>query len=396
MAPRRSPPEIAADDERRAWISLASVTGVGEEWMATLLASFGSARAALDAAADGRLARWSGERRQSGLPAFAGRVLDAIAQAARDPAERLGAIDACGLWTLTPLDGDYPPRLRDLDPPPAVIHGWGEPAALDASRMVALVGTRRPTPAGRLLAARVAARLVEHEVVVVSGLAVGIDGVGHAATIENGGRTVAVIGAGHGQPGPRAHARLRQLIVSGGGAIVGEHHPTVKPTRGTYPRRNRIIAALADAVVVVEAPVRSGALITASRALAIGRPVFVAPGRIGDWATAGALALLRESPARVLTGLDELVADLGFLGPAAAGRSLAAAAGAREPALATLGATERLVADRLCRGPAGLDLLVADTGLPPAVVSGVVTLLMLRGWLQPVGPAYVVSGPLLG
>jgi DNA processing protein len=389
-------PSSAAADERQAWIALASVTGIGEEWMSTLLASFGSARATLAAAGEGSLGRWSAERRRDGLPALGQPVLAGIARAARDPAERLAGIAAAGLWTLTPFDESYPTRLRDLDPPPAVIHGWGDPAVLDTPRMVALVGTRRPTPAGRLLAARVAARLVENETVVVSGLAVGIDGVGHAATVEHGGRTVAVIGAGHGRPGPRAHLQLRQAIVDGSGAIVGEHHPEVRPTRGTYPRRNRIIAALADAVIVVEAPLRSGALITAHRALELDRPVFVAPGRVGEWATAGALTLLRETPARVLVGLDELVADLGYLGPAAAGRSLSVVAGAREPALATLGPTERRVAERLCRGPAGLDLLVVDTGLPPAVVSGAVTLLMLRGWLQPVGPAYVPAGPLLG
>jgi DNA processing protein len=167
----------------------------------------------------------------------------------------------------------------------------------------------------------------------------------------------------------------------------------VGATKGTYPRRNRIIAALGDATIVIEAPRRSGALITAGRALELGRPVFVAPGRVGDWSVAGSLALLRETPARPLVGLDELIEDLGYLGPGPASPS-ASAGQTSAAALEMLGPTERSVAQRLRTGPAGLDALVADTGLPPAVVSSAVTMLQMRGWAQSLGPAYVAAGPL--
>jgi DNA processing protein len=262
--------------------------------------------------------------------------------------------------------------------------------------LVAVVGTRRPTPAGRLLATRVVHRLVECGATIVSGLAVGIDGAAHAATLEAGGQTVAVIGGGHRHPGVRAHERLRTEIIAAGGAIISELYPDAKPRHGTFPRRNRIIAALGDATIVIEAPRRSGALITASRALGLGRPVFVAPGRIGDWATAGALALLREPPARALVGLDELVEDLGYFAieRGSPGDVPPAHADHLAPALAILGETERTVAARLVAGPAGLDSLVADTGLAPAVVSSAVTMLLIRGWVAPAGPAYVVAGPL--
>jgi DNA processing protein len=297
-----------------------------------------------------------------------------------------------GLWTVTPLDPDYPTRLRDLEPRPLLINGLGTREALTSERAVALVGTRRPTAPGRSLATRVSARLVECGASVVSGLAFGIDGAAHAAVVERGGCTVAVIGAGHAQPGPDAHARLRQGIVATGGAIISEHHPTVHASRGTFPRRNRILAALGEATVVVEAPTRSGALITARHALDLGRPVFVATGRVGDWATAGALALLRDSPARVLAGLDELIEDLGYLREATGGRQPPAVS--REAALAMLGSSEQAVARRLLQGPSGLDGLVASTGLPPAAASSAVTLLLMRGWVQPVGPAYMVCGVL--
>lgn len=379
--------------ERRAWIALAAVHGIGDETIGQLISQFRSAQQVLEAALDGTLQAWNMMRAKDlGRVPINAPTMVGIEAVARDPSSKLDAIAELGLWTWTSLDADYPPRLRDLDPPPAVIHGLGDRTTLSRPRAVAVVGTRRPTPAGRVLSTRIAGRLVECGAVVVSGLAVGIDGAAHAAAVERGAPTVGVIGAGHCHPGPRAHARLRDEILVAGGALISEHHPSVSATKGTYPRRNRIIAALGDATIVVEAPRRSGALITASRALEIGRPVFVAPGRIGDWAMAGSLALLRDTPARPIVGLDELTEDLGFLEPADDGA--ATNTGARGPALDMLGPTERAVAQRLCAGPAGLDLLVSETGLPPGAISSAVTMLLIRGWAQPVGPAYIAAGPL--
>jgi DNA processing protein len=202
-----------------------------------------------------------------------------------------------------------------------------------------------------------------------------------------------VIGGGHDSPGPRAHARLRDDIVAAGGAVISEYHPTTRARQGTFPRRNRIIAALADATIVVEAPQRSGALITATRALELERTVLVAPGRVGDWATAGSLRLLRESPARPIVGLDEMIDDLELV-------ELPAPRGDQERPVTTdqllrmLGSAEQLIARRLLEGPAPLDALVADTQLPPSVVSSAVTLLVMRGWAQSVGPAYATAGAL--
>ncbi len=384
-------------DARDEWIALASVAGVGEETFGALLAAFGGAGAAFEAVRDGRFDAWRRERRElDGRPPMIAEAVESLRETAANPASKLLAIAQRGLWTYTVLDTDYPARLRDLVNPPAVIHGLGDQSALHSPRAVGVVGTRRPTPQGRALTARICARLVECGATVISGLAVGIDGAAHAATLERTGITVGVIGAGHRHPGPRAHQRLRDEVVANGGAVISEHHPDANATRGTYPRRNRIIAALSDALIVVEAPHKSGALSTARHALELGRPVLVAPGRIGDWSMAGALALLRDTPARPLVGLDEMVADLGYLAaaPNATTASNQLAASSREAALAMLGAAEQAVARRLCEGPAGLDLLVAETRFGPAVVSSAVTFLLMRGWAHAVGPAYVAAGPL--
>ncbi len=219
---------MSGDEERRAWLALSSIEGVGEQVLGQLLAQFGDARTVLRRAATGELRRWSAHRwQQEGQRALPAKVVQAIEHVAHDPRPRLHRIEEMGLWAVTPLDNDYPARLRDLDPPPSALYGWGDRSALSSERSVAVVGTRRPTAAGRVLTARLCNRLVECRATVVSGLAVGIDGTAHAATVERGGPTVAVLGAGHGQPGPRAHRSLREQIVTTGGAVVSEHHPDI-------------------------------------------------------------------------------------------------------------------------------------------------------------------------
>ncbi len=381
--------------ERDAWLALVSVDGVGEGMLGRFVRHFGSGRATLEAAAGPDADRAIGRL----LDAAPGRLTlltaSRIRASALDPRATQRRLRTWDAWALTPLDADYPARLRDLDPPPVAVFGLGSADAVREPRSVAVVGTRHPTPSGRALATRVARRLVEAGAVVVSGLAVGIDGAAHAAAVEAGGRTVAVIGGGFEHPGPRAHDRLGRAIVEGGGAILSEHAPHVAPTRGTFPRRNRIISALSLGTIVVEAPARSGALITARHALEQGRRLLVAPGRPGDLAAAGCLALLRETPARPLVGLDELVVDLGLdAAPTVRGEGAVPRLGYRA-ALAMLGSVERAVAEQLHEGPTTSDALIVRTGLPAPVVAGALTLLQLRGWTSPIGAMHLPSGPLL-
>lgn len=381
--------------ERSAWVCLASISGVGELRFHQLIGAFGGATEVLEAVRGCSPRTIVGRLTPHLTATLPIPTAENIAAVLADPDRVQRRMDQLGVWSLTPLDADYPPELLELELAPPVIFGLGDRAAVFAERRVAVVGTRRPTLAGRALAASVARRLVDCGTVVVSGLAIGIDGAAHAATVEADGRTVAVIGGGHANPGPRAHRRLIEAILSTGGALIGELPPDGTASRGTFPRRNRIISVLSRATIVIEAPVRSGALITARHALEQGRLVLAAPGRPGDRATAGCLALLRETPARPFVGLDEMVVDLDFddsAGPRAAGAGTLSA----ETALDLLGPAERAVALRLRRGPASADALIADTGLPPAVASGAITLLLLRGWAQALGPAYLAAGPLAG
>jgi DNA processing protein len=382
--PRRSTPS-----ERTAWIALASTTGVGEVTFQRLLDRHGSATDALRAVAamrparaDRDLADATGLRLQ---PDLARRIRESW----DDPARTEREMAALGGWLTTPLDASYPARLHDLPDPPAILYGLGRRSALDAPALVAVVGTRRPTGVGRDLAARIATRLAHAGVAIVSGLAIGIDAVAHALTVDAGGITLGVAGGGLDRPAPRANDRLVGRILDAGGAIVSELAPAVQPTAGTFPRRNRIISVLTTATIVVEAPARSGALITARHALEQGRRLLVVPGRPLDPSVAGCLALLRDSPARPVTGLDELIEDLGLPDRPRGGSGRAAGV---PPGMSPL---EHDIATALGEGPQTLDRLIARSGHRPGEVAAAITILQLRGLARTHGPLVLAAGALL-
>jgi len=293
-----APPSAAA--ERRAAMLLMSVEGIGPATFYRLLAAHRSASMVLDlAATEGGRRRLLGELGprvgpEPGQGIRAQQVVAALAAAARDGPAVVERMAAGRIDWLTLDDPAYPARLRLLEVPPPVLFLRGDSSGLANRSSVAVVGTRRPTDAGRRTAARIADALARVGVTVVSGLAYGIDGAAHEATVLAGGPTVAVLGSGHDHLVPAAHRRLAERIVASGGAIVSELPPDTIPTRGTFPRRNRVISGLADATIVVEAAARSGALITAAWALEQGRECFVVPGSIDALASAGCLAFLRE------------------------------------------------------------------------------------------------------
>lgn len=373
--------------ERDAWAILAGVEGLGPVAFASLLRRIGSGRAVLEIAArpGGVLALAAAANERGGDDAddgHAGPVLTrelatTIAQAAQEGARTIERIRELGLVVVTLDDPAYPTRLAAVDLPPHVLFVHGTVNAMHAAHAVAVVGTRRATTGGRLLATRIAGALVASCASVVSGLAVGIDGAAHAATLEAGGTTVAVIGGGHARLFPRAHTRLAAAIVDRGGAVVSELGPDATPLKWTFPRRNRLISGLADATVVVEAPARSGALLTASWSLEQGRDCFLVPGPIDAIPSAGCLSFLRDFPgsARIVSGVPQLIEDLGLAKPPPV-RGATALAGAT---LIELGGTAARVGQELVAGRVTVDELVAVTDLPVATVLATLTLLERRG-----------------
>jgi DNA processing protein len=261
-----------------------------------------------------------------------------------------------------------------------VLYVLGDPAAPGSGPTVAVVGTRRPTDRGRRTAAEIAAALVDAGAAVVSGLAIGVDAVAHVAALERAGRTIAVLGSGHASLYPRVHRGLARSIAERGGAVLSELPPDTGPSRGTFPRRNRLISGLSDATIVVEAGPSSGALITAGWALEQGRECFVVPGALGEPASAGCLNLLRDGPGqvRVVAGIPELLEDLGLRRAVHdPGRSAGSADG--EEGRPGLGQLELAIARSIADGARTADELVALTGMPVAAVLGALTLLEARG-----------------
>lgn len=374
-------------EERIAWAALASIAELSPATFIDLVRSHGSARAVLEAAQRG--AHALGAVGPIGPPI---ELPGLLAEAAERRAAIGAAVAAQGLAVVTADDPAYPARLRSIDLPPPVLFVLGTVEEIDAERCVAIVGTRRPTDAGRRLAGRIAGAIARHDAVVLSGLAIGVDGAAHAAAVAERRPTVAVIAGGHDRLYPSAHERLAEEIVRSGGAVVSEMAPGTPHLGHYFIRRNRLVAGLADAAVVVEAPLRSGALSTARWALGQGRECFVVPGPIDAPASAGCLALLRDyAPmTRVVAGIGELVEDLGLLSGQGRGRS-----GRRrrvEIATADLGLVEVAVADAVAGGRSSVDDIALATGHPTASVLAALTALEMRGLVVDIYGRYRSAG----
>ncbi|HEY0779131.1 MAG TPA: DNA-processing protein DprA [Gemmatirosa sp.] len=275
-------------------------------------------------------------------------------QALRDAAHLLRD-PAHATSVVIPGDPAYPRPLLDLPDAPPLLWVRGVADALDRTPRVAIVGTRHNSSAGAVTTRRLVDALRDTGACVVSGMARGIDGVAHDAALRAGLPTIAVLGTGVDVAYPAQHRALHARIISAG-AVVSEHPPGTAPVPGAFPRRNRIIAALAECTVVVEAGERSGALITADVALDLGRTVAAVPGPIDAPASLGTNALLRDG-AHVLASVDDL-------------RLLAAPGGRAAPARATEPRPRRAqnVAPRPVRPPdlSGDELAVWEMLAEPA------------------------------
>ena len=243
---------------------------------------------------------------------------------------------------VTPRDAAYPPRALALENPPDPLWIDGDPASL-AARTVAIVGTRRMTAYGERVARELAGACADAGVVVVSGFAQGIDSAAHRGALDAGGRTVAVLGEGIALFLATVRGRRRPLVprVRANGALVSQYQPQFCAHPWTFAKRNATIAALAEAVVVIEAGEVSGALITAADARRLGRPLFAIPGPIGSAASVGTNALIASGMARALVSPGALLEMLGLFVRAATGSAV-------DPILEALSA-EALDADALRR-----------------------------------------------
>jgi DNA processing protein len=277
-----------SDAEKIDWLQLCRSGGVGPRTFSKLLERFGTARRAYEELP--RLMREAGGG-------------DRWRRCRRDEAEaELGTLRALGAHLIAHTEPDYPARLAEIADPPPLLAVLGEPALL-AAPAVAIIGARNASGHGRMLAKTLAKDLAEAGLVVVSGLARGIDTAAHEGALAAGGATVAVIASGIDVPYPPDNEALMAQIAASG-AVVSERPPGAVPQARHFPRRNRIIAGLCLGVVVVEAAPQSGSLITARLAAEQGREVMAVPGSPLDPRHRGTNQLLRDGATLVESAAD--------------------------------------------------------------------------------------------
>ena len=359
MSPPSTAPPGVLTEEVVARIRWTLHKGLGAVTLRRLIDDFGSARAAF--AANSRdLPPAARRARHASVDA---RALSDVLSVAR----RIG-VAATGYG----LPG-FPRRLNHLHDPPPLLFLRGDPSLLNLPA-VSVVGSRKASGYGRGMARRMGEGLGGAGVAVVSGLALGIDGAAHQGALAAGGSTIAVLGCGPDLVHPPSHRRLFERILQHG-LVVSEFLPGESPLPHHFPRRNRLIAALARAVVVVEAARRSGALITVEHALDIGRDVFAVPGAVGRPQSEGVHALIREGAGLVTRAHDVLVG----VGLEAAPSEPNADKQGVPPGL---DAPQRAMWDVLEFDANHIDVLARRAGLDVATASAALSVMEIRGWVR--------------
>ena len=357
-SPAAEAPLDVMNDEIVARIRWTLHEGFGAASLRHLIDKFGSAREALSA-----------DRKK--LPPHARRAREAGETTRPLPevlaiARRIGA-----LATGYELPG-FPARLNHLHHPPPLLFLRGDPSLLNAPA-VAVVGSRKASEYGRGMARSMGEGLARAGVAVVSGLALGIDGAAHRGALSAGGDTIAVLGCGPDRAHPPSHRRLFGDILERG-LVVSEFLPGEAPLPHHFPRRNRLIAGLSRAVVVVEAAIRSGALITVDHALEIGRDVFAVPGTVGRPRSEGANALIRDG-AGLVTNADDVLLGTGLAGACPDARS-------PDRAPAGLDARQRALWDALEADPDHIDLLARRARMDIATAAATLSVMEVHGWVR--------------
>lgn len=311
------------------------------------------------------------ERAVSGL----GDKLAAVRQGAAfaQECERLEA-DWARLVTFS--DATYPDLLRWLPDPPPVLYVRGELVPEDKLAM-AVVGSRRASRYGQLMAKRFGAELAAHGFTVVSGMARGIDSLAHQGALQAGGRTIAVLGCGVNRVYPAEHRRLYDAI-RGQGAVVSEFAFDTKPDRWNFPRRNRIISGLSLGVLVVEASDRSGSLHTAYHAVEQGREVFAVPGRIDAESSLGTHRLIQRG-AKLVTGMGDVLDEFPEALRTSALQQHAAAQALVEAPLPDLSPQETQILGLLSGEERHIETVIHASQLPAHLVASILATLELRG-----------------
>jgi DNA processing protein len=368
--------------DTRLCLLLHSIPELGDRSLARLFHQYGSAEAIWNSSV--------GDWRFPGLTAEAVSSMQRT-QLRGDGALRAPAIEGqlellrqMGALVLPLTDPRYPALLQTLYDPPPILYVLGDPQALQQAQL-GIVGSRRASPPGKRATQELAADVVRAGLHVTSGLAVGIDQVAHRAAIEAGGKTIAVMATGLDQLYPRQNAGLAREIVQCG-ALVSEFPPGARPLRARFPQRNRIISGLSLGVLVIEAALRSGSLITARTAMEQGREVFTLPWSIFHPAGRGCLNLLREG-VKMVENAGDILEELGPLYQCQL--EMTPASPSTQNSLECLDEGEVEILQLIGSDEIGVDEIVRHSGRPLANVLAALSTLEIAGRVVRCGSGYI-------
>ncbi len=352
-------------NERKFWVSFNRIPGLGRARFSLLENRFGALSRAWEAS--------SAELSDAGLDR---KTVQSILRrrGSIDPDAEVAGLESQGVKGFTWHDDGYPPRLKEIYDLPPLLYVRGELLPGD-ERSIAIVGTRKPTAYGRQAAYQMTFDLARSGVAIVSGLARGVDGIAHRASIDAEQRTIAILAGGLDWIYPKEHRRLSEAIIENG-ALVSEHPLGTRPAPGNFPRRNRIMAGMTLGTIVVEANRVSGALITARHALEQNREVFAVPGSILSPASEGTNALIRDSAAKLVTDHTDVLEELNLT---------YVEQQIEMKALFPENEDESQVLKHVTYDPVHVDEIVRTAGLPTSTVSSVLAMMELKSMVRHVG-----------
>ncbi len=357
--------------ELRSWFRLSKLE-IAPRKAADLVEIFGSPQAVFSA----------GEAELRSVEGLTGRTIEKLLSPEPPNLDQeLAELHEKDIQFITIQSEDYPANLKQIYDPPVVLYVRGEIRESDRFA-VAIVGSRRASIYGKSMAEKIARDLASRGLCIVSGGARGIDAAAHKGTLAAGGRTVAVLGCGIDVPYPAEHKELFQQI-SETCAVVSEFPPGTKPEGWRFPARNRIISGLSIGVLVIQAPVDSGALITSEYAAEQGRSIFALPGNVDDIRNEGSHALIRDG-AILIENADQILQELGVFSDVEENRPQLSLP------LDSLTDVERKLVELLSLQPKHVDQVIQESGLPAPTVTGTLTMLEMKGIIKRVpGNAYV-------
>lgn len=353
----------------KLWHALYETPGVGEGTILKLMRAFPNPENALGSNSDTLTKTGLAAREQSAL-CNSQNVL-------RKADESWEDLQKQNISVTSIQEGTYPKLLKEIPDPPPLLYSKGDLSIFDSYPVIAIVGTRKPTDYGRHVTQKLSEEFARAGLVIVSGLALGLDAVAHRGALEARGLTAAVLGNGLNEKcmAPRNHLMLSRSIVNNGGCLISEFPPNTQASAGTFPMRNRIVAGLTLGTIVVEAAEKSGTLITARLALEYNREVFAVPGSILSPLSQGANKLLKKGAHAITSSQDVL--DILSLSKEQVSEC--------SPLPDTLSQEEKSILNALSAGPLSIQELVKQTTFTASVLNAHLTMLELNGFIKDVG-----------